>query len=102
MDNSKHNFSGVCRVVVYEEEDRLVAQCLEHNIRAFAPDLKTLRERFMDIFSAELFLSTLEGGEPFAGIEAAPEKFFDMWPNLDKDLSKIVYADKSLTMAQAA
>ncbi|MCY4300288.1 MAG: hypothetical protein OXC68_00930 [Aestuariivita sp.] len=102
LNNSQPNVNSVCRVVVYEEGDLLIAQCLEHDIRVFASDLKTLRQRFMDVFSAELVLSTINGGEPFASIDAASDEFFDMWPNLHQDLSKIVYADKSIAMAKAA
>jgi len=96
------NSTGICRVVVFKEEDSFVAQCLEYDICTFASDMRTLRERFLSIFSAELVMSSTNGEEPFAGIEPAPDKFFDMWPRLDDDPQRIIYANGSCLMAKAA
>ena len=96
------NRSEICRVVVYEEEGSLVAQCLEYDICAFARNMATLRDRFFTTFNAELMLSTQDGGKPFSGIDPAPERFFDMWPSLDSEPERITYANGSYVMAQAA
>lgn len=71
--------SGTIRVIVFQDADLWVAQCLEHDIGAQAPDVDTLMTRLQVVMSAELKESVERHREPFAGIEPAPERFLQMW-----------------------
>jgi hypothetical protein len=67
------------RVVVFQEEDAWVAHCLEYDIGAQAPDLKSLQRRFNLTLKVELEESIRRHGKPFGGIDAAPPYIQAMW-----------------------
>lgn len=67
------------RVVVFKDGDLWVAQCLEYDIGAQAPDLDSLRNRLNMAIQVDLETSLEKRGEPFAGIEPAPPYFHEMW-----------------------
>lgn len=71
--------SGTIRVIVFKDADLWVAQCIEHDIGAQAPDVDTLMARLQVVMSAELKESLDKHKVPFAGIEPAPERFSLMW-----------------------
>ena len=89
------------RVVVFQEDETWIAQCLEHDICAFAPDRAALRERFISLLLFEYNLSIERNGSPFAGIDPAPQKFHDMWKN-HRDPVNLVVARSPVVMAAAA
>ena len=61
------------------KRDCWVAQCLEHDIGAQAPDIDTLNVRLGVVLNAELNESLERHGKPFAGIDPAPARFHLMW-----------------------
>lgn len=67
------------RVVVMKDGDHWVAQCLEYDIGAQAPDVATLQSRLRVAMLAELMASIEINGEPFKGIPPAPEFFHNLW-----------------------
>ncbi len=67
------------RIVVFREGDLWVAQCLEYDIGAQAPDLGELDQRIALAIKLEREKSIELHGEPFAGIEPAPRHFHEMW-----------------------
>lgn len=67
------------RVLVFQEGETWVAQCLEYDIGAQAGSLKDLRARFDAVFEAECRESVNVNGAPFEGIGPAPEHFQEMW-----------------------
>ncbi|CAA7617639.1 hypothetical protein [Magnetospirillum sp. UT-4] len=68
------------RVVVFQEGDAWVAQCLEYDIGAQANDTDRLYQRLLATLISEYQESKLRGnGEPFDGIEPAPQRFHEMW-----------------------
>ena len=69
------------RVIIYRDGDIWVAQCLEFDIGAQAPDRETLQVRLSAIINAEIRESVQHHGEPFAGIDPAPDYFREMWEN---------------------
>ena len=71
--------SDTIRVIVFSDCDQWVAQCLEYDIGAQAPDLDTLRARLSVALDMELTESIRQNDAPFAGIEPAPQRFHDMW-----------------------
>ena len=89
------------RVLIFEEKGILIAQCLEHDICAFAGDLETLHTRFTGLFAFEHNLSIERGGAPFAGIDPAPQRFHDMW-DTHQDPSSLTIAKSPVVMAHAA
>jgi hypothetical protein len=58
------------RVIAFKEGDFWVAQCLEHDICAQAPDLDALRSRMEIAIASEA---------PLHNLPKAPEHFFKMW-----------------------
>ena len=71
--------SETIRVIVFQDSGLWVAQCLEYDIGAQAPDLDTLHDRLNVTLKAELMESLSRHGKAFAGIDPAPERFHRMW-----------------------
>jgi hypothetical protein len=71
--------SDTIRVIVFQDTGTWVAQCLEYDIGAQAPDLDTLRDRLEATLKAEFLESVDRHKKPFAGIDPAPERFHRMW-----------------------
>ncbi len=67
------------RVIAFQDGEQWVAQCLEHDISAQAPDLETLNARISLAIDLELKISMEKRTAPFAGLDPAPQHFFDMW-----------------------
>lgn len=67
------------RAIVFKDGDHWVAQCLEYDIGAQAPDLDTLQKRLSAVLSAEFDASVNTSGTPFGGIEPAPDFFQNLW-----------------------
>jgi len=90
------------RVIIFREGNSFIAQCLEHDISAFASDMKTLKKRFMGVLAAEWNISLERNGEPLAGIDPAPKQFHDMWKK-PKRPKKVNFAkSNTVIMAEAA
>ena len=64
------------RFVVFEEEGKKVAVCLEKFIAAQAPDMLTLWERLRTVYEAEL-----ADQDNFRKIVHAPDMYQEMWDN---------------------
>ena len=60
------------RVVIFREQDRWVAQCLEHDLCTQAADLTTLQRRLRATVH-------LENDRDLDRLPAAPARFFAMW-----------------------
>lgn len=58
------------RVVVFQEAELWVAQCLDHDVCVQGPDLDTVRSRMHIALKAEPALTNLP---------KAPEHFFKLW-----------------------
>src|SRR5438105_2063111 len=67
------------RVVMFRDGGLWVAQCLEYDIGAQAEDIDTLNDRLKVALKNELRESMEQHGKPFAGINQAPERFYQMW-----------------------
>ena len=67
------------RVVVFQEGDLWVAQCLEYDICAQAKDVKTLERRIGRVVRLENERSLSQGKTPFDGIKPAPTHFHAKW-----------------------
>jgi hypothetical protein len=74
----KHERDGI-RAVIFQDGDLWIAQCLEYDIGAQAPDLDTLKRRLSLAVEVEQSTSLEVHGKAFAGIDRAPKRFFDMW-----------------------
>lgn len=70
---------GQIRVILIQDGETWMAQCLEHDIGAQAKDLDTLQSLLTVAIQAEMNESIRRHGKPFAGIEPAPKSFFDLW-----------------------
>lgn len=67
------------RVVIFSEEGKWIAQCLEYDIGAQADTLDDLITFLELTVKHEMRESEVRNGEPFAGIPPAPERFHKMW-----------------------
>jgi hypothetical protein len=63
------------RIVAYREGDAFAAQCLEYDIAAQGPDLKTLMRRIDNAICREAEYTKEAHGEYFAGLTPAPDYF---------------------------
>ena len=63
------------RIVVYKEDEKYVAQCLEFDICTQADDPQTLRDRMDCLISLE----TEHMKESGQQLDPAPERFHKMW-----------------------
>ncbi len=62
-------------IVVFQDGDIWVAQCLEYDIGAQAESLEKLYERLSDVIEAERAESLNRHGQEFVGVPEAPERF---------------------------
>ena len=67
------------RVVVFHDGDTFVAQCLEHDICAQAPDLKSLRHRMDAAIEAEREFARAAGKSLADTVGPAPRHYLAMW-----------------------
>lgn len=74
------------RVIVFQDGELWVAQCLEYDIGAQADDIDTLNDRLMVVLKAEFKESMERHKEPFAGIDPAPKRFQLMWERRTRSL----------------
>lgn len=69
------NDSEPMKILVFKEEDKLVAQCVDYDICTQADDIETLQSRMDCLIEIELTESA-KTGQP---IDPAPERFHKMW-----------------------
>lgn len=67
------------RVLVFNQREHLVAQCLEYDITAQGRSMDELRKRFYLTFWAHVQQSKELGRKPLEGVGRAPEEFFLRW-----------------------
>lgn len=67
------------RFVVFQEDDKFVAMCLEQYICAQGCNMDELYLRLRIAYRAERDESIAQTGEPFGDVPAAPQRYHDMW-----------------------
>ena len=65
------------RIVVFQEDDLVCAQCLEYDIAAQAKTLDDCLYEVSRLVGGHLAIAAEKGFAPFHGIPAAPRRFFD-------------------------
>lgn len=75
------------RVIAFKDGDTWVAQCLEYDIGAQGTDLDDVYGRLMVAIQIDRETSIAIHGKPFAGIEKAPQFFFDRWEQRSQKLA---------------
>ncbi len=75
----RHDDKITLRVVLFQEDGVWLAQCVDYDIGAQAPNLDQLHRRFSAVLAGELQESMERQVEPFEGIDPAPEHFNKMW-----------------------
>jgi hypothetical protein len=78
------------RVVAFKDGDAWVAQCLEYDIGAQGTDLDDVFGRLLIAVQIDRETSVSIHGAPFAGINKAPQYFFDKWDQSSKQLAPTV------------
>jgi len=74
------------RVVVFEEGDSYVAQCLEHDIAAQAGDIESVLDRLELTIEAEL---AMRGQQDLRGISPAPAYYRDLWDRKSLKIERV-------------
>lgn len=67
------------RAVVFEENGRLVAQCLEADICTSAGNRRELVRKLKRQVSLQIALDLARGIEPLGGLPRSPQKFWDLY-----------------------
>lgn len=70
------------RIVAFRDGDAWVAQCVEYDISAQAPDLQLLVRRMNDAIEAEAEFTLEKHGKEFEGLDPAPDYFEAMFQNI--------------------
>ena len=65
------------RVVVFQEDERVCAQCLEYDIAAQGQTLDDCLYQLGRLIVGHIAISTEKGFEPFRGLKRAPQRFWE-------------------------
>ncbi|HEY3571028.1 MAG TPA: hypothetical protein VGP73_24070 [Thermoanaerobaculia bacterium] len=76
-------------VVIFRNGERLIAQCLEHDIATQARDVRELLHEVERILSAHILVAEQDGVEPFANVPKAPRRFWQMYKDATARLEPI-------------
>jgi len=72
------------RAVLFEEGDSWSAQCLDYDIVAQAETLRDLPGELARILAVHIAASVQINREPFSGIAAAPQRFWELYESGDR------------------
>ena len=89
------------RIIIYSEDERWVAQCLEYDIGAQAKTLGELSTILELTLSAEFNESIERHGEPFVGIDPAPVHFHEMWESRSGAYTPVTNIDEHVSCQMA-
>lgn len=78
--------TNMIRVIAFREDDVWIAQCLEHDISSQGATFQDAMRRLTAAVNAECEYTREKHGEPFANIDAAPEKFERMFDEVQQSL----------------
>lgn len=67
------------RVVIFQEDDWLCAQCLEHDFGTQAKNLEGLLSDLQRIIAGHIVICAEHRLEPFATVGRAPKKYWEMF-----------------------
>ena len=93
------------RAIVFKECDGYIAQCLEYDICAQAPDITSLLDRFEMTVEAEFSECHRRGKEARDCIPPAPQLYWQLWDKRSVLLQRIAVASptaRKLDIALAA
>ena len=76
------------RFVIFTEDDKIVAMCLEHDIGAQGRDMDELFQRLQTAYRAERDDSIARTGRPFEDVPPAPQRYHDMWDANDSAVQR--------------
>jgi hypothetical protein len=74
------------RVVAFQENEMWIAQCVEYDICVQGKDLAQARRRMTVALTQEAVITTNKHGEPFKGLDAAPDYFDAMYAAAEASL----------------
>ena len=80
-DQVMRDETGVLKIsaVMFQDGEWWCAQCLEYDIAAQATTLSELRYELERVFATHVAASEELGQEPFESLNAAPQRFWDMF-----------------------
>jgi hypothetical protein len=67
------------RAVVFQENGRWIAQCLECDLCTSAGDRKELTRKLASQLRLQIILDLAKGNKPFQDLPRAPQKFWEMY-----------------------
>ena len=83
--------------VVFEEDRKLAAVCLERFIGTQGNDMDEVRNRLKAVYRMELDLSMERCGEPFGDIEQAPTRYHEIAENAEFVAHGTIHEDTSIS-----
>ena len=87
------------KVVVFQEDDWLCAQCLDHDLAVQAKTLEKLYEQLYRIIAGHIAVRQEHGKRPFADLRRAPQKYWDMFEHSKIPLPTQMFRVKQYTLA---
>lgn len=66
-------------ILIYQEDNGWIFQCLEYDIVAQGLTLAEAKRRFQRTIIGQIVVDTENGNEVFAGIDKAPQKYWDQF-----------------------
>jgi hypothetical protein len=75
---------GEIHVLILNEGEHLVAQCLEYDITAQAKSIEALEESFIRAFLGQIVLALEHGEQPFANLAQAPAFYWNKFKEARK------------------
>jgi hypothetical protein len=79
------------RVVIFQEDNLWIGQCVEYDICVQGATLSDLSSRLVSTVSYECEHGIARHGTPFAGIPPAPARFEEMWNSRSGDFMPAAY-----------
>jgi len=77
------------RVVVYQEDEQWIAQCVDYDIGAQGTSFDDMSVKFALTLRADFEESMSRHGEAFSGIDPAPAHFEKMWESRPADVQSV-------------
>jgi hypothetical protein len=86
------------RAILFRDGEWYSAQCLEYDIAAQAKTLEDLRYELQRVIITHIAVSIELGSKPFENLDAAPQKFWDMYANAKTEINPVDTEDSFFRM----
>ena len=78
------------KVLLFPEGDYLIAQCLDYDLAVQGRTIHKLKDRFVSILKAHVFLAKENGETPFENLSPAPAEYWRQWESGGKCIENMI------------